>query len=304
MWAASLFLPAVRLTMLLALGACGRPATETQQEAPKETGTEAAAASGGAEEAGQGTPGAVGENDPVTIPGQGEEALFAQEPYIPENLEKAIIGYDDRVEVSPRSYPFACIAYVIAEAECGCRWTASGFMVSRYGFMTASHALYCYTHEKPIKYLECYFGYRSPKDYLYKFNGAFTWWRGINGPGDAHQNDNDYAYLLLSQPVGGTTGWLGLRAIDDITARNGEFYCAGYRDGVIKASMAEMTPYCDKLFHHYMDTQGGYSGGPVYDVEAYVVGINVAEDYYGTYNVARRITVDLIGQMYDSGIFD
>ena len=283
--------------LLLSLCACGTAAT-TQQEAPAAAEAEAVT-----------VPEAAASEDSAVAPQEAPETAEASEipedflslePYIPENFEKAVIGWDDRVEVSPKTYPFSCIAYMVVEAECGCTWTGSGFMVSRYGFVTAAHCLYCSEHNKTIKNADYYFGYRSPKDCVYHFNaGGCTWWRGTSTPGT---NDNDYGYILFSEPVGDTTGWLGMRALSDKEANNEEFYAAGYRNGVIKASMGEMTAYSDKIFKHYMDTEGGYSGCPVYDVDCKAVGINVAH-HGNEYNIARRITSDLIEQMRKNGLF-
>ena len=253
------------------------------------------------------TEGITADGDPIQAAEQNEEPvseeIISNEPYIPENLENAVIGYDDRVLVlSTNTYPFSCIAYMEVEAKCGCSWTGTGFMVSKYTFMTASHCLNCVEHDQPYTNITCYFGYRSPKDYLYKVSGMFSSRWGKSTLGGNYVMDNDYAYLLFTKPVGDTTGWLGYRVLSDSEANNEYFYAPGYRFGVMKFGMGDMIAYNDKLFIHYIDDEPGYSGGPICDEDFYAVGINIAEDNAGTYNIARRITDNLISQMYQNGL--
>ena len=244
----------------------------------------------------------AGESIPDSIPDL--EEFFASEPFIPEDAEKIVFPPDNRVDIAPREYPFRCIAYMEVKGQCGCSWTSSGFMVSKYGLLTSGHSLVCKDHNKPNKSIAFYFGYRSKKDCLYKYSGQYTYWYGDGSFYGSHEDD--YGYILFPKPVGDNTGWLGLRVLSDSEAMSDEFYNAGYRNGVIKASgMGDMFPCGDssKLFQHYMDTEGGYSGSPIYDVECYAVGIHVAESYHGEYNLARRITWDLIDQMDYNGLF-
>ena len=168
--------------------------------------------------------------------------------------------------------------------------------------MTASHALFCFEHQKTTKNVDYSFGYRSSKDYLYHFNaGGCTWWWGERKTDT--EFDEDYAYVKLSEPVGDVTGWLGCCVLSDADASSETFYNAGYRSGLIMASMGDLSPASDKLFYHYMDTEAGYSGSPVYDVDGYAVGINVAENPGAGYNLARRITGGILDHMRSNGLF-
>ncbi len=233
--------------------------------------------------------------------GEAPESLLSSEPYMPEGLEKSVIGLDDRITVVPSQYPYSCIALLDVEAECGCTWTASGFMVSRYGLMTCSHALYCDDHHKPAEYIDFYFGYRSLKDYYYRYDGRFTFWWGDRTQSD-FQFDNDYGYVLFQTPVGDTTGWLGTQVLSDGEAKNGVYYNAGYCDGVIKTSSGNMEVYNTKVFKHYLDTEGGYSGSPIFTADYYAVAINVGHNS-NNYNIARRIDSNLIERMSMNGLF-
>ena len=278
------------LLMLLTLGACGRPAAETAQEAP------AAEAEAAPREA------SAMETEAPPLPADlAAEALFSSEPYIPESLEKSVIGLDDRVDVVPSQYPYSCIAYMEVEANCGCTWTGSGFMVSKNGLVTCSHVLYCDEHHAEVKHIDFYFGFRSYKDYFYKYDGACTWWWGDRSRSD-FMFDYDYGYVLFPTPVGDTTGWLGTRIISDEDAKSGVYYNAGYRDGVIKSGSGKMEIYNNLVFKHYIDTEPGYSGSPVFTADYSAVAINVGHTG-NEYNYARRIDGDLRERMRAAGLY-
>ena len=266
-------------TILLLLAACGKTASVIQQEAPTASEAEAEPAPEAAETAD--TPDAPRGASASSLPAGEAGVLLSSEPFVPEGLEKGVIGTDDRVYLIPDAYPDSCIAYLIATASCGCSWAGSGFMISRRGLVTASHCIYCEEHHQYIRDLVLYFGYRSSNDYYYKTSAwDYCWWGGSSIDGH-YSADDDYGYILLSEPVGDTTGWFGWRVLSDQDLNNELFICAGYRDGELKSSGNYMEVLNEKLFKHYMDTEGGYSGGPVFDLDDYVVGINIAEQWEG-----------------------
>jgi len=233
---------------------------------------------------------------------------FVSEPFIPENVEKAVFGADDRKSVNPAQYPYSAIAYMCVEASCGCGWTGTGFMVSRYGLMTAAHCIVCTTHGKTANKITLYFGYRSSKDYSYHYNGATTYWYGTdfkNADGTYGYNGHtawDYAYVLLQSPMGDKTGWFGTQARSDSHIKQDVYEVAGYRDGVLKTSKGMLTPHNDKELKYNIDTEPGYSGCPVFDATNYAVAINVA--HTSTHNFARRIDIPLKVEMRKNGLFD
>lgn len=234
---------------------------------------------------------------------------IALEPFAPDTLDKAIIGADDRVTISnAASYPYSAIAYLVVEGRCGCDWTASGFMVSKDCLMTGAHCVVCQEHNSTANYITMYFGYKSGKNYMLKYDDETTYWYGSNVYSDGRYNtDWDYAYIQLNKPVGEKTGWFGLTALSDTQFTGAGFEVAGYRDRVLKKDWGTTNVRTQYCITHNADTLAGNSGCPVFNKDYYVVAIHVAENTSNSanpYNVARRITNDLINEMRGQNLFD
>jgi len=237
-----------------------------------------------------------------------DDVIKESEPFIPEGLDKAVVGKDDRTTITNTfSYPFSAISYLECEGKCGCEWTGSGFMIGKDVMLTAAHCLVCTDHGQPVKYLTAYFGYKSPKNYGLKYAEGTRFWVGTmfkksdGSYGYDYQGmEWDYAYVKLKKNVGDTTGWFGFRTHEDKDFQKTPCCVTGYRHGVLKMDYGWTYPTdSEYLMHFTIDTQPCNSGCPVYDYDYYALGINVAEDYYGEYNVGRRITSRLYWDVHN-----
>lgn len=229
------------------------------------------------------------------------------QPFAPETLEKKVIGADNRTVItSPSTYPYSAIAYMEMEFSCGCEATGSGFMVSKNCLMTAAHCLVCQDHEGTVSGITMYFGFKSKKNYLLRYNDAATYWysNSYHPSRNFYDSDWDYAYIQLRKDVGNTTGWFGMTSLSDASAATAFMEVSGYRLGKIQTSYGTMSVLNDKRFYHYADTEPGYSGCPVFNSDYYVVAINIAHSLYYEENIARRITRELIDDMRGNGMFD
>lgn len=242
--------------------------------------------------------GPVTQGDPATI-GELTE-LIDPAPYIPEDLEKTVFGADDRTTINQTGkYPYSAIAYLIVKGKCGCEWTGSGFLIGKSAMATAAHCLICKEHGDTPSGITMYFGYKSNKNYAYRYNGGATFWYGANPFVDGRYiADDDYAYLKLEKPVGEKMGTFGIRYPQD----GARYTLTGYRHGVLKTSSGAIERSTEKLLFYKTDTEPGNSGCPLYDSEYYAVAINVG--YNDTYNFARRFTTDVVSEMYDHDLFD
>lgn len=228
-------------------------------------------------------------------------------PFQPDTLEKTVIGADNRTSISsPGAYPYSAIAYMQVKARCGCEWTGSGFMVSRDCLMTGAHCVACTKHGDTACNITLYFGYKSGKNYLLKYDGATTYWYGTNfrDSQGKYNTDWDYAYVRLEKNVGDTTGWFGLTAMNDSSLSASTLEVAGYRHGKLKTSRGSITSIWDLSVYHSADTEPGNSGCPIFTDDYYAVAINVAENNDRAFNVGRRITSDLISEMRSKNLFD
>ncbi len=248
--------------------------------------------------------GTIVEIDSLELEQKLEESLSDLEPEIPEGLEKAVIGADNRVTVSdPSQYPYSAIALMDVEGECSCHWNGTGFMVGPDGvLLTAAHCVYCPEHSKQARKITFYFGYKSSKNYLYKYTGGWTGYVGNTFAGREYSIEKDYAVIKLDKSVVNNTGRFGARwGVGDVELQTTYVTVAGYRDGKLRYDTGYMDVYDNDHSVFLMDMVGGNSGGPIYDSNYYAIGIIIADgtDRYGTVNIGYRLTNE-VGWDYDA----
>lgn len=222
-------------------------------------------------------------------------------PFIPENMDKAIFGTDNRITVyNPSSYPYSAIAYMDVVGKCGCSWSGTGFMTDKDRLLTAAHCLVCPNHGSWAKYIDFYFGYKNHKNYLYHYNGSWTAWAGNVFKNHSYTTDGDFGCVKLSKNVGNTVGWFGTRwGVSDKKLESMYLYVAGYRDGMIRYDSGWVKAKNSTIFTYDMDDVPGNSGGPVFDSDNYAVGIIIAENYLGGYNIGYRLTDNVHFNLYE-----
>ncbi len=239
--------------------------------------------------------------------------IVAMEPYAPVELQKAVIGPDDRLVVDePGVYPYSAIARLEMHMKCGCGGTGTGFMIGPTSMMTAAHCLICTDHGQGVDRLTMYFGYKSDKNYLYKSEKWSTYWYGT----DFHNSDGtfsyngedhvewDYAYIKLSERVGDRVGWFGVMTQTNSDLENGWYEVAGYRRGVLRTDSDRANAKNQYLLNHHADMEPGNSGCPVFTIDNYAIAVNIAENSFLQQNIGRRITSELIDRMRENGMFE
>ena len=222
------------------------------------------------------------------------------EPFVPEGVEKGIIGTDNRVTVSnPAQWPYSAIAMLDVVGECGDKWQGTGFLVGDTGlFLTAAHCLVCTKHAKWAKNIKFCFGYKSSKNIYYKYTGRWDAWAGNIFSGREYSIQKDYAVVKIDKKVPKKVGYFGAYWADsDAAIQNYYSYVAGYRDGKLRYDSGFLQVLDSDHVQFMMDEVGGNSGGPIYTSDGYAIGIIIAEtqDRYGTvlHNIGYRLTYEL-----------
>ena len=227
-------------------------------------------------------------------------SLSLSEPFTPDGLEKTILIGDDRVTVKKtKQYPYSAIANITGKFSCGCPTQSTGFMVTRNTLLTAAHCLVCQKHNKWAKKLTFYFGYKSNKNYLYRYKSHWEAYVGTLFP-NGYTSENDWAYVVFDKDVGDKTGWFGLKNLSDSELESGTFTVAGYRDKKLKYDVGGLRVMDSDRMWVDMDVLPGNSGSPIYDSDNYAVGIWTT--YYDNANSGFRINSKVLDKLRAEGL--
>ena len=230
-----------------------------------------------------------------------DEAL---EPFIPENLEKKIIGPDDRYSIAdPTAYPYSASAYMEVTARCNCSWTGTGFMVAEDVLLTAGHCLYCTDHLSWAESIDFYFGYKNGKNYYHRYNSKWNAWINTDRINGNDKTSNDYGVVKFRySPPGRTTGWFGMCTLSDSQLDNSLLQVVGYRNKSLKADHGFVESLHQNIIYHDADTVSGNSGCPIITYQKdgeYTVGIHTAQSTNYNLNMGFRYDTRFLNLVRD-----
>lgn len=203
-------------------------------------------------------------------------------PVIPDKLDRAVIGSDDRTTVSNVSqWPFSAIAYLEVNGECGCSWTASGFVGGMADtVITAAHCLVCPEHSSWAESLTLYFGYKSRKNYLYRYRGEWVAVVGDIFSDNAYSINNDWGIVKLKEDIAAKVGGFGIRYdLPDNQISSCVVNVSGYAQQQMKSGRGLLQVLDDNHIQYDIDMISGNSGCPIYSDDGYALGINIADSH-------------------------
>jgi protease YdgD len=225
------------------------------------------------------------------------------EPFIPPNLEQSnnpneggrgVIGRDDRVSVTSRSYPWSAIGRIEYQDANGENYICTGTLVKSDIVLTNAHCVV--DPETQTAYQNLQFAPNLIDGKLQAESDrttAIEAWLGTDfSDRNEHPHPDDWAFLKLEQPLGETYGTIGWRSLPlSVLIENPEqFIMVGYSGDFptdnpgatagVHEGCSILGSLEDDVLRHNCDTFGGSSGGPILgilDDQYWIMAINSSE---------------------------
>jgi glutamyl endopeptidase len=216
---------------------------------------------------------------------------------------EVIIGPDDRVRVTNnQNYPWRCICSLLITARTGMQYIGTGWLVSPRLVLTAGHCVYMADEDGWPTQIEVIPGRNGT---VRPFGSAISRdFRSVTGWTQDNDSNYDYGAILLpaDKRYGEQLGWFGYANRQDDHLRGITLNLAGYpgdggkppnqQDGTQWFHSRGVKDVMDRQITYEIDTYGGQSGAPVWEMTSNGSRYGVAIHTWGTTinNGATRIT--------------
>lgn len=228
---------------------------------------------------------------------------ISTEAFIPDHLAvripgekdngktRHVFGEDERYIFYDTSYPFS----TVGRTSTGC----TGTMIGPRFILTAYH---CIEGAGSITFTPSYYDGVAPFGTANVIESIH--WNLVD-TSDGFYNDEvayDYAVSILDRRMGDITGWMGVKNYDDSWNNKAYWSNIGYPAGFAGNQKPTFTSggaiwttedySCDgldgKVLGHFIDIEGGHSGGPLYAEFSdglKIVGVQSSEAHSASYNI-------------------
>jgi len=233
-----------------------------------------------------------------------DEESVLHEEYMPEHVLKIIQpGRDGRSQVSnTQDSQYRAHGSLEVEFSNGREWKVSGVLISPYHVLTAAHNIY--SHDNEGWAVKASFIPAREKKFMPYGRAEAVHLLSTKSWVEGKDPKNDFALLVLGEPLGDKTGWYGLASSTNNQALERRLlglrlHVTGYPDDKGGTEMwtmdhSQFQRILPAHLTYYMDTYFGQSGGGVWTRTAeskgrYILGVHAYGGKEGE-NVATRIT--------------
>lgn len=218
--------------------------------------------------------------------------------------EKRIGNSNNLKHIIDENYPYSTIGLIVNSTEWEEIWEGSGFLVGPSIVLTAAHVvsdnLNYYFYPGTSKLYQNDEKCKVIQKTIIKYNKNID--NNANNLEKYNTYKNDWAILILDQPIGEKKGWLGLSSYKNTDLINKSIITIGFpadkndssvnskprpyeSSGIIKALFKsnKKVNSSAKLFSYNISTYYGNSGGPILEKienDFRVLGIHVAGDIF------------------------
>lgn len=221
---------------------------------------------------------------------------------------EVILGTDDRVRVTNNElYPWRCICSLLITANTGAQYVGTGWLVAPRLLLTAGHCVYMSDENGWVSQIEVVPGRNADAR---PFGAAVaTDFRSVTGWTKDGNSDYDYGVIILpaDKPLGNQLGWFGYAARPDDYLRGITLNLSGYPgdggpshiDGTQWFHSRAVRDVLEKQLTYEIDTYGGQSGSPVWEMTSDGSRYGVAIHTFGTAvnNGGTRVTGEVFNNV-------
>ncbi len=214
---------------------------------------------------------------------------------------EVIQGSDDRVRVGNTTvYPWRCIASLLITASSGAQYVGTGWLVAPRLLLTAGHCVYMTDEGGWVSQIEVIPGRDAAnRPYGSAVTSAF---RSVTGWTRDENSEYDYGAIMLPEDkrFGDQLGWFGYTAASDDHLSSAVANLSGYPgdggptgiQGTQWWHSRTLTGNTERQVTYDIDTVGGQSGAPVWELQSNGGRYGLAIHTYGTSttNGGTRIT--------------
>ena len=194
----------------------------------------------------------------------------------PDPSTESVQGPDNRIQITATSsYPWRVHCSLLITANDGSKWIGTGWFNGPKSIITAGHCVFIHNPGTQrhgwVRSVEVMPGRNGASLPYGKFVVPRAQLRSVHGWTSSPNHEYDYGAMVLTEPKGNQTGWLGFANWSDATLDGTTLNMSGYPGdkptGTQWYHWSGVASLSARKVYYTLDTAGGQSGGGVYVIK-------------------------------------